>query len=73
MLAQSPSDSSPTATMKLIKRDKLNLDIFWLKDVALEESANLPAPNFIAAEIVADLHSAPNSLQRSQMTSEKPI
>ncbi len=43
---------------ELIKRDKLNLDIFWLKDVALEESANLPAPNIIAAEIVADLQSA---------------
>lgn len=43
---------------ELIKRDKLNLDIFWLKDEALEESANLPAPNIIAAEIVADLQSA---------------
>ena len=28
----------------LMKRDKVNLDIFWLKDEALEESANLPAP-----------------------------
>ncbi len=43
---------------ELIKRDKLNLDIFWLKDEALEESANLPAPNIIAAEIVADLQAA---------------
>ncbi len=30
---------------ELVKRDKLNLDIFWLKDEALEESANLPAVN----------------------------
>ena len=29
---------------ELIKRDKINLDIFWLKDEALEDSANLPAP-----------------------------
>ena len=43
---------------ELSKRDKLNLDIFWLKDEALEESANLPAPEIIAAEIVADLEAA---------------
>ncbi len=43
---------------ELIKRDKLNLDIFWLKDDALEESANLPAPELIAAEITADLEAA---------------
>jgi type I restriction enzyme M protein len=43
---------------ELIKRDKLNMDIFWLKDEALEESANLPAPEIIAAEITADLEAA---------------
>ncbi len=43
---------------ELIKRDKLNLDIFWLKDEALEESANLPPPEVIAADIAADLESA---------------
>jgi hypothetical protein len=32
----------------LLKRDKVNLDIFWLKDESLEESANLPAPEVIA-------------------------
>jgi type I restriction enzyme M protein len=42
----------------LIKRDKINLDIFWLKDEALEDSANLPAPEIIAAEIVEDLQAA---------------
>jgi hypothetical protein len=30
------------------QRDKVNLDIFWLKDDSLEESANLPAPEVIA-------------------------
>jgi type I restriction enzyme M protein len=42
----------------LVKRDKVNLDIFWLKDEALEESANLPAPEIIAADITADLEAA---------------
>ena len=43
---------------ELAKRDKVNLDIFWLKDDALEESANLPAPEVIAADITADLEAA---------------
>jgi hypothetical protein len=38
--------------------DKVNLDIFWLRDEALEDSANLPAPETLAAEIVEDLRSA---------------
>jgi len=42
----------------LMKRDKVNLDIFWLKDEAMEESANLPAPEIIAADIAADLEAA---------------
>ena len=42
----------------LMKRDKVNLDIFWLKDEALEEGANLPAPEVIAADIAADLEAA---------------
>ncbi len=43
---------------ELTKRDKLNVDIFWLKDDALEESANLPSPEIIAADITADLEAA---------------
>src|SRR6516225_4095132 len=43
---------------ELIKRDKLNLDIFWLKDESLEDSANLPPPDVIAQEIVEDLEAA---------------
>jgi type I restriction enzyme M protein len=42
----------------LIKRDKASLDIFWLKDESLEDSANLPDPDVIAAEIVEDLQAA---------------
>src|SRR2546427_6224192 len=43
---------------ELTKRDKLNLDIFWLKNESLEDSANLPDPDIIAAEIVEDLQAA---------------
>ncbi len=43
---------------ELLKRDKLNLDIFWLKDERLEDSANLPPPDVIAQEIVEDLETA---------------
>ncbi len=43
---------------ELIKRDKINLDIFWLKDESLEDSANLPAPGVIALEITEDLEAA---------------
>jgi len=43
---------------ELMKRDKVNLDIFWLKDDSLEDSANLPDPAVIAAEIVEDLQAA---------------
>ena len=42
----------------LVARDKASLDIFWLRDESLEDSANLPAPGVIAAEIVEDLEAA---------------
>ena len=43
---------------ELIARDKVNLDIFWLRDESLEDSANLPDPDVLAAEIVEDLKAA---------------
>ena len=43
---------------ELIKRDKVNLDIFWLRDESLEDSENLPEPHIIAHEIVENLVSA---------------
>jgi type I restriction enzyme M protein len=39
----------------LLQRDKVSLDIFWLKDDSLEDSANLEDPDAIAAEIALDL------------------
>jgi type I restriction enzyme M protein len=41
-----------------LQRDKLNLDIFWLRDESLEGSENLPPPEIIAKEITENLESA---------------
>ena len=43
---------------ELVKRDKLNLDIFWLRDKSLEDSDKLPEPEVLAQEIADDLHAA---------------
>ena len=43
---------------ELMARDKVNLDIFWLRDESLEDSANLPEPDVLATEIVEDLQAA---------------
>lgn len=43
---------------ELIARDKINLDISWLKDESLEDAENLPPPDEIAAEIVESLEAA---------------
>ena len=43
---------------EIIKRDKANLDIFWLKDDSLEDSENLPDPEVLAQEIADDLQTA---------------
>lgn len=32
---------------ELLKRDKVNLDIFWLKDESIEDSADLPDPDVL--------------------------
>ncbi len=41
-----------------MKRDKANLDIFWLKDKALADGDDLPEPDVLAAEIAEDLQDA---------------
>ena len=48
---------------ELARRDKLNLDLLWLRDSALEDSENLPDPEVLAAEIVEDLHAALEAFQ----------
>jgi len=43
---------------ELIQRDKVSLDIFWLKDESLEDSENLPDPDVLARDIAENLGSA---------------
>ena len=43
---------------ELMRRDKANLDIFWLKDKSLEGSEDLQPPDVIAAEITENLEAA---------------
>ena len=56
---------------ELVRRDKASLDIFWLKDESLEDSANLPDPDVIALEIVEDLEAALD--QFSQIAGELKV
>ena len=43
---------------ELIKRDKLSLDIFWLRDKSLEDANDLPSPDVLIASIIEDLQAA---------------
>lgn len=43
---------------EIIARDKASLDIFWLRDESLEDSASLPDPHVLAAEIADDLRAS---------------
>jgi type I restriction enzyme M protein len=43
---------------ELAARDKLNLDIFWLKDESHVDPNSLPPPDEVAAEIVENLEAA---------------
>jgi len=48
----------PFSYEELLARDKVNLDIFWLRDESLADTADLPEPDVLAAEIVEDLQAA---------------
>ncbi len=47
----------------LMQRDKANLDIFWLRDESMEDSAALPPPDVITGEILEDLRAALEQLE----------
>lgn len=42
----------------LLARDKVNLDVFWLKDDTLDDPDLLPPPDEVAAEVVESLEAA---------------
>jgi type I restriction enzyme M protein len=48
----------PFAYEELLQRDKVNLDLSWLRDESLEDSENLPPPDVLAEEIAEDLEAA---------------
>ena len=48
---------------ELVQRDKVSLDIFWLRDESLEDTENLPEPDELAGEIVANLTAALEQFQ----------
>lgn len=59
---------------ELMQRDKVSLDIFWLRDESLEDSANLPAPEILAQEISENLQAALeqfNSIYESLATRDR--
>jgi type I restriction enzyme M protein len=45
----------------------VSLDLFWVKDESLADSANLPAPDVIAGEIVEDLRTALEQFEAIQL------
>jgi type I restriction enzyme M protein len=48
----------PYSYAELLQRDRVSLDLFWLRDESLEDSASLPDPHILAAEIADDLRAA---------------
>ena len=58
------SETSPDSRWRaysyaeILARDKVSLDLLWLRDESLEDSASLPAPHVLAQEIADDLRSA---------------
>jgi type I restriction enzyme M protein len=40
---------------EIMKRDKTNLDIFWIKDESLEDSDNLPEPGILVRSVADNL------------------
>ena len=48
----------PFAYDELMQRDKVSVDLIWLRDESLEDSDNLPPPDVLAQEIVEDLEAA---------------
>jgi type I restriction enzyme M protein len=48
----------PFSSDELLQRDKVSLDLIWLRDESLEDSDNLPPPDVLAQEIAEDLEAA---------------
>lgn len=56
-----------------MQRDKVSLDIFWLKDDSLEDSENLPDPDIIAKDITENLEDALEQFRSIQEDLAQPV
>ena len=50
------------------QRDKMNLDIFWLKDESLEDLENLPSPKELSEEICISLKNALKEIEQLKLS-----
>ena len=57
----------------LLKRDKLSLDLFWLKDKSLTDTDSLPPPDVLATEIADDLATALEQFTKIAARLSKPV
>lgn len=48
---------------EIVSRDKINLDIVWLKDDSLIDLKNLPEPNILLNDIIENIESSLDSLK----------
>jgi type I restriction enzyme M protein len=57
---------------EIVARDKASLDIFWLRDESLTDSATLPDPDVIASEIIDELKAALEEFEQLRAGLESP-
>jgi type I restriction enzyme M protein len=62
----------PFSYEELLQRDKVSLDLIWLRDESLEDSKNLPPPDVLAQEIAEDLEAALSEFAQIAESLSKP-
>jgi type I restriction enzyme M protein len=62
----------PFSNDELLQRDKVSLDLIWLRDESLEDSENLPPPDVLAQEIAEDLEAALSEFAQIAQGLSKP-
>jgi type I restriction enzyme M protein len=62
----------PFSYDELLQRDKVSLDLIWLRDESLEDSENLPPPEVLAQEIADDLEAALTEFAQIAQSLSKP-
>ncbi len=57
---------------ELTRRDKANLDLFWLRDESLDDGPSLPSPYVLAQEIADDLAAAAAEFAEVALSLKEP-